>query len=158
MRPLQLGTRVVVLNKGSEGKLRYLGTIEGTEEKIWAGVELDEAVGRNDGNAKGRRYFQCPENHGLFVDARRVQSMNLADIETLPGQLVCRVLSYCREAKPILRLIGSCRSMWRLQSIPLHSTAIPRSNLAQLGRLQQSGRYDIFAASIVLVDPVRCLA
>ena len=32
-----------------------------------AGVELDAAVGKNNGSVKGVVYFQCAPNHGLLV-------------------------------------------------------------------------------------------
>lgn len=32
-----------------------------------AGVELDEAVGKNNGSVKGVVYFHCVPNHGLLV-------------------------------------------------------------------------------------------
>ena len=36
-------------------------------DKKLAGVVLDEANGLNDGVIKGKRYFQCDENHGIMV-------------------------------------------------------------------------------------------
>ena len=33
----------------------------------WVGVELDEALGKNNGVVQGKTYFNCRDNHGIFV-------------------------------------------------------------------------------------------
>ncbi|CAM9595206.1 unnamed protein product, partial [Choristocarpus tenellus] len=33
----------------------------------WVGVELDLKTGRNNGCVGGVRYFDCPDDHGVFV-------------------------------------------------------------------------------------------
>lgn len=50
----------------STGTLRFVGKIA-DQQGDYAGVELDEPKGKNDGEAKGTRYFTCPPDHGLFV-------------------------------------------------------------------------------------------
>jgi CAP-Gly domain-containing linker protein 3/4 len=66
---LKVNDRVVVGSK--LGTLRFCGTTE-FSTGIWAGVELDNAEGRNDGTVKGMRYFHCEPGHGIFVAARAV--------------------------------------------------------------------------------------
>lgn len=39
----------------------------------WVGIELDVAVGKNDGSVEGVRYFQCTQNKGVFVRPEVVQ-------------------------------------------------------------------------------------
>lgn len=53
-------------DKKHVGIVRFTGTVQGTTGQ-WVGVELDKPVGRNDGHAKGVRYFQCKHPHGLFL-------------------------------------------------------------------------------------------
>ena len=53
-----------VMNK--PGIVRYIGPAKfagGT----WIGVELEQAFGKNDGSIKGKSYFKCEENKGVFV-------------------------------------------------------------------------------------------
>ncbi|KAK2714776.1 CAP-Gly domain-containing linker protein 1-like isoform X2 [Artemia franciscana] len=70
---LAVGERVIVTSmQGSKtGVLRYLGLTEFAQGQ-WAGVELDEPDGKNDGSVAGKRYFECKPKHGLFTPASKV--------------------------------------------------------------------------------------
>lgn len=64
---LTVGARVYVnKNGGAFGTVRFLGETEFAPD-LWAGLELDSPVGKNDGSIHGRAYFRCRNNHGLFV-------------------------------------------------------------------------------------------
>ncbi|KAF2361557.1 CAP Gly-rich domain [Trinorchestia longiramus] len=64
---LSVGDRVVVNGKGMVrvGVLRHLGRTD-FADGLWAGVELDDPVGKNDGSVAGKKYFSCKPLHGLF--------------------------------------------------------------------------------------------
>ena len=70
---LRLGDRVIVTSsQGSKaGILRYLGTAEFATGQ-WAGVELDDPLGKNDGAVAGTRYFECQAHYGLFAPVHKV--------------------------------------------------------------------------------------
>ncbi|XP_053375815.1 CAP-Gly domain-containing linker protein 1-like isoform X3 [Mercenaria mercenaria] len=67
---LNIGDRVLV--SGSKlGTLRYLGPTDFAKGE-WAGVELDDPVGKNDGAVAGKRYFDCRPRYGLFAPVHKV--------------------------------------------------------------------------------------
>lgn len=51
-----MGDRVIVSSsRGSKaGTLRYVGVTE-FATGVWAGVELDDPIGKNDGSVEGKR-------------------------------------------------------------------------------------------------------
>uniref|UniRef100_A0A1I8FTT7 CAP-Gly domain-containing protein n=1 Tax=Macrostomum lignano TaxID=282301 RepID=A0A1I8FTT7_9PLAT len=65
-----LGDRVIVAGQ-RRGTVRFVGECH-FAPGVWYGVELDNAVGRNDGSVEGRRYFHCPQGHGVFASAARL--------------------------------------------------------------------------------------
>jgi dynactin complex subunit len=71
--PLRVGDRVYVNStKGLlAGRLRYLGSTD-FAPGYWAGVELEDCLGKNDGSVAGKRYFWCPNHYGLFAPAYKV--------------------------------------------------------------------------------------
>lgn len=63
-----VGVRVEVRPGGKRGVVRYVGRdLAGVPEGWWVGVEYDEPVGKNDGEVKGVRYFQCAKGYGGLV-------------------------------------------------------------------------------------------
>uniref|UniRef100_S4RLB3 CAP-Gly domain-containing protein n=1 Tax=Petromyzon marinus TaxID=7757 RepID=S4RLB3_PETMA len=51
----------------AQGFVTYLFFNQSPLEKNWAGIELEEPVGKNDGSVAGVRYFQCRPLHGVFT-------------------------------------------------------------------------------------------
>lgn len=70
---LRLGDRVIVSSsRGSKaGTLKYVGVTE-FASGVWAGVELDDPIGKNDGSVEGKRYFECAPRFGLFAPIAKV--------------------------------------------------------------------------------------
>uniref|UniRef100_A0A8R1TYF8 CAP-Gly domain-containing protein n=1 Tax=Onchocerca volvulus TaxID=6282 RepID=A0A8R1TYF8_ONCVO len=67
---VEIGDRVIV-SGGKCGRLRFLGKTD-FKDGVWAGVELDQPVGKNDGSVQGKRYFTCKAPYGLFAAASKV--------------------------------------------------------------------------------------
>lgn len=63
---VSLGQQVRV--KGTPGVVRFVGATRFAPGE-WVGVELREAVGRNDGSVDGERYFGAADRCGVFVRA-----------------------------------------------------------------------------------------
>lgn len=60
--------RVMVKFDGDQvpGVIRFVGEASFASGPV-VGVELDDALGKNDGSVRGERYFSCPPQHGMFV-------------------------------------------------------------------------------------------
>ena len=59
------------------GRIAYIGETQFAPGE-WAGVVLDEAVGKNDGSVSGVRYFQCEAKRGVFS---RVSKLSYTPLE-----------------------------------------------------------------------------
>ncbi|EDQ90487.1 uncharacterized protein MONBRDRAFT_3756, partial [Monosiga brevicollis MX1] len=68
---LKEGMRVCIKKKNVEGYIRHVGTVD-FAEGVWIGVELDKPEGKNDGSVQDKRYFSCPDKHGMFVRKTQV--------------------------------------------------------------------------------------
>ena len=69
----QLGDRILV-NESKLGTLQFCGTVEfagGT----WAGVELDEPDGKNDGTVNGITYFTTEPGFGVMVPTNKIEKV-----------------------------------------------------------------------------------
>ncbi|XP_037113977.1 CAP-Gly domain-containing linker protein 1 isoform X2 [Syngnathus acus] len=61
----QIGERVWV-NGTKPGYVQFLGETQFAPGQ-WAGIVLDEPIGKNDGSVAGVRYFQCEALRGIFT-------------------------------------------------------------------------------------------
>lgn len=73
----------VYMKKSGAGVIRFVGRIDVLPLGWWIGVELDDAVGKNDGEVKGSRIFNCPKEHGLFVRPARIHFLDEDDAAEL---------------------------------------------------------------------------
>lgn len=75
---VQIGERCLVSSANApkrSGLVMFVGSVHWATG-LWVGIQFDDPVGRNDGEAKGVRYFTCPQNHGSFVKPSFVSPQN----------------------------------------------------------------------------------
>ena len=76
---LGIGDRVLVnASSGTKlGTLRFLGETDFSAGQ-WAGIELDDPLGKNDGSVAGKRYFECKMKYGLFAPLHKISPAPLS--------------------------------------------------------------------------------
>ena len=69
---LKHGARVSVHGYDCVGSVRFVGNhhLDGAPR---IGIELDDAIGKNNGTIKGHHYFTCTGGHGLLVKPDKVR-------------------------------------------------------------------------------------
>ncbi|KAI6657981.1 Dynactin subunit 1-like isoform X4 [Oopsacas minuta] len=75
---VRIGSRVIVKDRNVRGTIRFSGNTNFSTGK-WIGVELDEAVGKNNGSVAGRIYFLCDDDHGIFVRQNQIDVLSGTD-------------------------------------------------------------------------------
>lgn len=78
----QIGERVWV-NGNKPGYIQFLGETQFAPGQ-WAGIVLDEPIGKNDGSVAGVRYFQCEVLRGIFT---RPSKLSRTEGETNGNQM-----------------------------------------------------------------------
>uniref|UniRef100_A0A671P9Q1 CAP-Gly domain-containing linker protein 4-like n=1 Tax=Sinocyclocheilus anshuiensis TaxID=1608454 RepID=A0A671P9Q1_9TELE len=71
---LHIGDKVIIAGQ-KVGTLRFCGSTE-FAGGLWAGVELHQPVGKNDGSVAGVQYFTCPIKHGIFAPLSKVSKLS----------------------------------------------------------------------------------
>lgn len=69
---LKVGQRCCVEPGERRGEIKYVGRVSGLAEGWWVGVAFDEPLGKGDGSAKGKHYYECTPGHGSFVRPDKV--------------------------------------------------------------------------------------
>ncbi|XP_044189414.1 CAP-Gly domain-containing linker protein 1 isoform X2 [Thunnus albacares] len=80
----QTGERVWV-NGNKPGYVQFIGGTQFAPGQ-WAGIVLDEPIGKNDGSVAGVRYFQCEDGRGIFTRPSKLSRTALPEKEANGGQ------------------------------------------------------------------------
>lgn len=75
----QIGDRVWV-NGNKPGYVQFIGGTQFAPGQ-WAGIVLDEPIGKNDGSVTGVRYFQCEDGRGIFTRPSKLSKTALPEKE-----------------------------------------------------------------------------
>ncbi|XP_075919202.1 CAP-Gly domain-containing linker protein 4-like isoform X4 [Petromyzon marinus] len=124
---LTVGQRVIVGGRKT-GVLRFCGPTEFAGDQ-WAGVELDEADGKNNGSVDGTRYFTCAPRHGIFAPLSKVAR---AEESSRHGSL--NSSGAIRSAVPVSRIAARGS-----HADPCHDDAASRRTAGVRKRLPSSG-------------------
>ncbi|XP_053625792.1 restin homolog isoform X12 [Plodia interpunctella] len=99
------------------GQIAYIGETQFAPGD-WAGIVLDEPIGKNDGSVAGIRYFQCAEKRGVFSRLTRLTRVPLithaphdASPSSDAGSVFERPPSGAARPRRTLSPNGSIRSM-----------------------------------------------
>ncbi|XP_078127323.1 restin isoform X3 [Sander vitreus] len=80
----QVGEKVWV-NGNKPGYVQFIGGTQFAPGQ-WAGIVLDEPIGKNDGSVAGVRYFQCEDGKGIFTRPSKLSKTALPEKEANGGQ------------------------------------------------------------------------
>ena len=72
----------VELNDDQTGIVKYIGSISQGDPSngknkngIYYGIHLSTKTGSHNGTVKGRKYFECPSKHGIFVRLKDISEV-----------------------------------------------------------------------------------
>ena len=63
-----------MVNETKLGTLEFCGPVR-FSGGTWAGVELDEPEGKNDGTVDGVTYFSCEDSFGVMVPTTKIEKV-----------------------------------------------------------------------------------
>lgn len=145
----QVGERVWV-NGSKPGYVQFLGETQFAPGQ-WAGIVLDEPIGKNDGSVAGIRYFQCEALRGIFTRPSKLSRVEGEANGTLtappsraasPTPSVGSVTSHTLAKKSALpatsttkKAVGTAAAA----ATPASSSNLARTNSESVSNLSESG-------------------
>ncbi|XP_022181784.1 CAP-Gly domain-containing linker protein 1-like isoform X2 [Myzus persicae] len=109
------------------GQIAYIGeTNFGNGD--WAGVVLDEPIGKNDGSVSGTRYFQCGPKRGIFARLTNLTSSPLSSVEDSMVQNSFAATKPLGFSTPMPKRQGSTVTATKTVAKSISQTPIPKSS------------------------------
>ncbi|KAL3270021.1 hypothetical protein HHI36_009077 [Cryptolaemus montrouzieri] len=143
---LKIGRKVEISGKNVQGVIAYFGQTDFAPGK-WIGVILDEPKGKNNGVVRGREYFKCEENYGMFV---RTQQVIPLDDEGKPIEVKPKDESISGIARPKTRQSISRMSL----ASSRHSLSGSRQSLSGSRQSLADSRQSLSGSRSHLASPV----
>eukprot|EP00294_Goniomonas_avonlea_P004303 CAMPEP_0114554172 /NCGR_PEP_ID=MMETSP0114-20121206/8068_1 /TAXON_ID=31324 /ORGANISM="Goniomonas sp, Strain m" /LENGTH=274 /DNA_ID=CAMNT_0001739201 /DNA_START=37 /DNA_END=861 /DNA_ORIENTATION=+ len=78
---IKVGQRCEVNPGGRRGEVKFVGKVPELHPGFWVGVAFDEPQGKNDGSAKGHRYFECGPGYGGFLRPNCVTTGDFPELD-----------------------------------------------------------------------------
>ncbi|KAL1452149.1 hypothetical protein WDU94_006453, partial [Cyamophila willieti] len=123
-----IGDRVYVGGIKS-GRIAFIGETKFAPGD-WAGIVLDDAVGKNDGTVGQCRYFQCEPKHGIFS---RLTRLTRTPLDMPPPPATPTPSSYREAGGGFVSPTGSARSLSFSTPGPGFSTPATKGGDIRLG-------------------------
>ncbi|XP_076416176.1 CAP-Gly domain-containing linker protein 1 isoform X21 [Peromyscus maniculatus bairdii] len=137
----RVGERVWV-NGNKPGFIQFLGETQFAPGQ-WAGIVLDEPIGKNDGSVAGVRYFQCEPLKGIFTRPSKLTRKVQAEEEANGLQT-----AHARAASPLSTAAATAVSSSpatpsSIPHKPSHSTAKETATPSQISNLTKTASESI---------------
>ncbi|XP_036028325.1 CAP-Gly domain-containing linker protein 1 isoform X13 [Onychomys torridus] len=137
----RVGERVWV-NGNKPGFIQFLGETQFAPGQ-WAGIVLDEPIGKNDGSVAGVRYFQCEPLKGIFTRPSKLTRKVQAEDEANGLQT-----AHTRAASPLstaaaAMVSSSSATPSNIPHKPSHATAKETATPSQISNLTKTASESI---------------
>jgi len=108
---------VVSLNDRRRGRVCFIGETNFGDGE-WFGLELIEGKGEHDGNWKGKRYYRCQEDRGVFVKRKHIATVITNSLHSfnLSERRLLRTKSYYQEMEQATFSQSRQGAHWELSS------------------------------------------
>lgn len=149
-----VGERVWV-NGNKPGYVQFIGGTQFAPGQ-WAGIVLDEPIGKNDGSVTGVRYFQCEDLRGIFTRPSKLSRTPVAEREANGTQTPTNKTS-ASPAKDPAPVTQTTSATTKTSTNLTRATSESASNLSETDSAKKLQR-DLKLGDRVLVRPVTGLS